>query len=61
MTSDVSISPQVLLHHVVSGMAVTKDMITNEALVPTVEGSIHRVNIYLKSDYYDVRNTELTH
>ena len=36
-------------------MAVTKDMIANDALVPTVEGSIHRVNIYLKSDYYDVR------
>ena len=23
-------------------------------VVPTVEGSIHRVNVYLKSDYYDV-------
>merc|ERR1719174_524827 len=34
-------------------MAVTRDMITNDALVPTVEGSIHRVNVYLKSDYYD--------
>lgn len=56
MKSNVSISPQVLLHHVVSGMAVTRDMITNDALVPTVEGSIHRVNVYLKSDYYDVRS-----
>ena len=58
MKSNVSISPQVLLHHVVSGMAVTRDMITNDALVPTVEGSIHRVNVYLKSDYYDVRSLE---
>ena len=55
MRSDVSKSLQVLLHHVVSGMAVTRDMIANDALVPTVEGSIHRVNVYLKSDYYDVR------
>ena len=59
MKSDVSsISPQVLLHHVVSGMAVTRDMIANDALVPTVEGSIHRVNVYLKSNYYDVRNRD---
>ena len=48
------ISRQVLLYHVVSGK-VTSDMITNDAVVPTVEGSIHRVNVYLKSDYYDVR------
>ena len=54
MKSDVSKSPQVLLHHVVSGMAC--DMIANDALVPTVEGSIHRVNVYLKSVYYDVRD-----
>ena len=47
-------SRQVLLYHVVSGK-VTSDMITNDAVVPTVEGSIHRVNVYLKSDYYDVR------
>ena len=51
------ISLQVLLYHVVSGK-VTSDMITNDAVVPTVEGSIHRVNVYLKSDYYDVRCTE---
>ena len=37
---------------------VTSDMITNDAVVPTVEGSIHRVNVYLKSDYYDVRSIE---
>ena len=37
----------------VSG-AVTSDMIGNDKVVPTVEGSIHRVNVYLKSDYYDV-------
>ena len=49
-----SMSRQVLLYHVVSGK-VTSDMITNDAVVPTVEGSIHRVNVYLKSDYYDVR------
>ena len=48
---------QVLLYHVVSGK-VTSDMITNDAVVPTVEGSIHRVNVYLKSDYYDVRSIE---
>jgi len=53
LVADTELLKKVLLHHVVSGMAVTKDMITNEALVPTVEGSIHRVNIYLKSDYYD--------
>ena len=47
---------QVLLYHVVSGK-VTSDMITNDAVVPTVEGSIHRVNVYLKSDYYDVRRS----
>ena len=29
-------------------------MIGNDKVVPTVEGSIHRVNVYLKSDYYDV-------
>ena len=57
MKRDLSIiSPQVLLYHVVSGMKVTSDMITNEAVVPTAEGSIHRVNVYLKSDYYDVRS-----
>merc|ERR1711874_904879 len=33
--------------------AVTSDMIGNDKVVPTVEGSIHRVNVYLKSDYYD--------
>ena len=49
-------SRQVLLYHVVSGK-VTSDMITNDAVVPTVEGSIHRVNVYLKSDYYDVRKS----
>merc|ERR1712180_166637 len=43
---------KVLLYHVVSG-AVTSDMIGNDKVVPTVEGSIHRVNVYLKSDYYD--------
>merc|ERR1712212_109544 len=36
-----------------SGMKVTSDMITNDAVVPTAEGSIHRVNVYLKSDYYN--------
>merc|ERR1711879_389616 len=40
------------LYHVVSG-EVTSDMIGNDKVVPTVEGSIHRVNVYLKSDYYD--------
>ena len=50
-------SRQVLLYHVVSGK-VTSDMITNDAVVPTVEGSIHRVNVYLKSDYYDVSSLE---
>merc|ERR1712037_315904 len=53
LVADTELLKKVLLHHVVSGMAVTRDMITNDALVPTVEGSIHRVNVYLKSDYYD--------
>ena len=56
MNSNLRISSQVLLYHVVSGK-VTSDMITNDAVVPTVEGSIHRVNVYLKSDYYDVRRS----
>merc|ERR1712037_603222 len=53
LVADTELLKKVLLHHVVSGMAVTRDMIANDALVPTVEGSIHRVNVYLKSDYYD--------
>jgi len=53
LVADTELLKKVLLHHVVSGMAVTRDKITNDALVPTVEGSIHRVNVYLKSDYYD--------
>merc|ERR1711953_1412165 len=52
LMSDTELLKKVLLYHVVSGK-VTSDMITNDAVVPTVEGSIHRVNVYLKSDYYD--------
>merc|ERR1711935_231347 len=52
LMADTELLKKVLLYHVVSGK-VTSDMITNDAVVPTVEGSIHRVNVYLKSDYYD--------
>merc|ERR1712037_2190 len=41
LMSDTELLKKVLLYHVVSGK-VTSDMITNDAVVPTVEGSIHR-------------------
>merc|ERR1712083_551947 len=40
LMSDTELLKKVLLYHVVSGK-VTSDMITNDAVVPTVEGSIH--------------------
>merc|ERR1712107_290330 len=52
LAGDTELLKKVLLYHVVSG-EVTSDMIGNDKVVPTVEGSIHRVNVYLKSDYYD--------
>ena len=46
---------QVLLSHVVSGMTATSDMMMNDMTVDTMAGIQHRINVYLKSDYYDVR------
>ena len=46
---------QVLLSHVVQGVtAMCSDMV-NDMTVDTMAGIQHRINIYLKSDYYDVR------
>jgi len=51
VTSDVELLKKVLLFHVVEG-AVTSDMIQNDMAVNSVEGSQHRVNIYLRSKFY---------
>jgi len=53
LSGDVELLKRVLLFHVVSGMAVMRKQIGNNMVVPTAEGSIHIVNVYLKSKYYD--------
>ena len=36
-------------------MTATSDMMMNDMTVDTMAGIQHRINVYLKSDYYDVR------
>ena len=46
---------QVLLSHVVQGVTAMSSDMMNDMTVDTMAGIQHRINIYLKSDYYDVR------
>ena len=46
---------QVLLSHVVQGVTAMSSDMVNDMTVDTMAGIQHRINIYLKSDYYDVR------
>ena len=55
LTGDLELLKKVLLYHVVSGMAVMKKDIGKNMIVPTAEGSLYIVNLYLKSKYYNVR------
>ena len=44
-----------LLSHVVQGVTAMSSDMMNDMTVDTMAGIQHRINIYLKSDYYDVR------
>ena len=55
LMGDVELLKKVLLFHVVPGMAVMRKDITNNMIVPFPDvDSVHIVNVYLQSKYYDV-------
>ena len=57
LTGDVELLKKVLLFHVVPGMAVMMKDIGNNMVVPFPDvDSLHIVNVYLKSKFYDVRD-----
>jgi len=54
LMGDVELLKKVLLFHVVPGMAVMRKDITNNMIVPFPDvDSVHIVNVYLQSKYYD--------
>ena len=53
LKADTELLKKVLLSHVVSGMTATSDIMMNDMTVDTMAGIQHRINVYLKSDYYD--------
>jgi len=54
LAGDVELLKKVLLFHVVPGMAVMRKDIGNNMVVPFPDvDSVHIVNVYLKSKYYD--------
>eukprot|EP00091_Calanus_sinicus_P022801 TRINITY_DN7422_c0_g1_i8.p1 TRINITY_DN7422_c0_g1~~TRINITY_DN7422_c0_g1_i8.p1 ORF type:complete len:299 (-),score=114.09 TRINITY_DN7422_c0_g1_i8:101-997(-) len=54
LSGDVELLKKVLLFHVVPGMAVMKKDIANNMVVPFPDAdSLHIVNVYLKSKFYD--------
>jgi len=54
LTGDVELLKKVLLFHVVPGMAVMRKDIMNNMVVPFPDvDSLHIVNVYLKSKFYD--------
>lgn len=56
LSGDVELLKKVLLFHVVPGMAVMRKDIGNNMIVPfPQQESLHIVNVYLKSKFYDVR------
>ena len=56
ITGDVELLKRILLFHVVSGVAVMRKDIGNNMIVPFPHAeSLHIVNVYLKSKFYDVR------
>merc|ERR1711872_308609 len=52
LSGDTELLKKVLLFHVLSGNAMSKD-VTNDLSVASVEGTELRANVYLKSKYYD--------
>lgn len=53
LASDVELLKKVLLYHVVSG-AIPSSAAENNVKLDSVQGAPILVNLYLKSDYYDV-------
>merc|ERR1712241_863145 len=54
LTGDVELLKKVLLFHVVPGMSVMRKDIGNNMIVPFPDvDSVHIVNVYLQSKYYD--------
>ena len=57
LTGDVELLKKVLLFHVVPGMAVMRKDIMNNMVVPFPDvDSLHIVNVYMQSKFYDVRD-----
>jgi len=53
LKADTELLKKVLLSHVVQGMTAMSSDMMNDMTVETMAGIQHRINIYLKSDYYD--------
>merc|ERR1711953_924612 len=53
LTADPELLKKVLLYHVVPAEVKSSDVISDDVLVDTAEGSKLRVNVYMKKFYYD--------